>query len=184
VVGIEAGATVMSSNGGQTWTRHLRGALRDCHTLTFHATRGECLYAGGGAVTRWGGSAFSRDAGQTWARTRAGLDRFYGWAVAADPVLPEVWYLSAAPGPFKAHSKDNAQACIFRNDGTRWRRLTGGLPQPLDHMPYALLTERGAAGHIFAGLSNGDIWQSADYGEQWTQLPINLGRIERSLVML
>jgi photosystem II stability/assembly factor-like uncharacterized protein len=184
VVGIEAGATVLSSDGGRSWTGHRSGALRDCHTVTFHATQGDWVYASGGGVARWGTSAFSRDAGQTWASIRVGLDRSYGWAVAADPVQPGMWYVSAAPDAFKAHSKSNAQAFIFRNEGTSWRQLAGGLPQPLKHMPYALLTERGAPGQIYAGLSNGDIWQSADYGEQWAQLSFNLGAIERSLVML
>jgi photosystem II stability/assembly factor-like uncharacterized protein len=184
VVGIEAGATVLSSDGGRSWTAHRSGALRDCHTLTFHATQGDWVYAGGGGLGGWGTSACSRDGGRIWARTKAGLDRSYGWAVAADPMRPEMWYLSAAPSAFKAHSQSNAQAYIFRNEGTSWRRLAGGLPQPLDHMPYALLTERGAPGQLYAGLSNGDIWQSFDYGEQWAQLPLTLGRIERSLVML
>jgi photosystem II stability/assembly factor-like uncharacterized protein len=184
VVGIEAGATVLTRDGGQTWTRHRRGALRDCHTLTFHATQGEWIYAAGGGVGRWGTSAVSRNGGQTWTQTRVGLDRAYGWAVAADPVQPDVWYVSAAPGPSKAHSENNAQACLYRNEGNRWRSLTGGLPVPLDHMPYALLTERNAPGHIYAGLSNGDIWHSANYGEAWAQLPVNLGRIGRSLIKL
>jgi photosystem II stability/assembly factor-like uncharacterized protein len=184
VVGIEAGATVLSSDGGRSWTPHRRGALRDCHTLTFHATQDDWVYASGGGLAGWGTGAFSRDGGRTWAKSRAGLDRSYGWSVAADPERPEVWYLSAAPSAFKAHSQNNAQAGIFRNEGTSWRRLAGGLPQPLDHMPYALLTERGAPGQLYAGLSNGDIWQSFDYGEQWAQLPLSLGRIERSLVML
>jgi hypothetical protein len=48
-------------------------------------------------------------------------------------------------------------------------------------MPYALLTDPGAPGHIYAGLSNGDIWHSGDYGERWEQLPLSLGRIERPL---
>jgi hypothetical protein len=99
-------------------------------------------------------------------------------------VQPEVWYLSAAPGPFKAHSKGQAQAGIFRNERMRWRCLAGGLPQPLNDMPYALLTERGAPGRLYAGLSNGDIWQSDDYGNHWTQLPVCLGGIERAAVML
>jgi len=184
VVGIEAGATVLSDDGGQTWSGHRSGALRDCHTLMFHATQGDWLYAGGGGVAGWGACAFSRDGGRTWVSGRAGLDRSYGWAVAADPQRPEVWYLTAAPGAFKAHSENNAQACIFRNEGMSWRRLAGGLPQPLDHMPYALLTERTAPGQIYAGLSNGDIWQSANYGEHWAQLPVSLGRIERALIML
>lgn len=184
VVGIEAGATVLSVDGGQSWTRHQRGALRDCHTLMFHATQGAWAYAGGGGVRGWGTNAVSRDAGQTWARIGRGLDRAYGWAVAADPLRPEVWYLSAAPGPAQAHGDTNARAGIFRNEGTHWQKLSGGLPQPLGHMPYALCTDRNAPGHIYAGLSNGEIWHSADYGEQWAQLPVTLGRVQRSLVML
>lgn len=180
-VGIEFGATVLSTDGGQTWTGHRRGSLRDCHSLTFHAARGEWLYEGGGTG---GGHAFSRDGGLTWARTAEGLDRHYGWAVAADPAEPQVWYLAASPGPSKAHSEDNAQAGIFRHDGARWLRLTGGLPQPLNHMPYALLTDPSQPGHVYAGLSNGDVWRSADHGDHWQPLPFNLGCIRRSLVML
>jgi photosystem II stability/assembly factor-like uncharacterized protein len=181
VVGIEYGATVLSRDGGRTWMRHRKGALRDCHSLTFHATRGEWLYEGGGSG---GGNAFSRDGGRTWSSAREGLDRQYGWAVAADPARPEVWYLSASPSPFKAHSGGDAQAFIFRNDGDRWQRLSGGLPQPLDHMPYALLTEQGAPGHLYAGLDNGDIWHTGDNGEHWTKLPVSLGAIQHSLIML
>lgn len=184
VVGIEAGATVLSVDGGASWSGHRRGALRDCHMLTFHATQGAWVYAGGGGVGRWGANAVSRDGGQNWARLGHGLDRAYGWAVAADPLRPEVWYLSAAPGPAQAHSQDNAQAAIFRSDGRQWHRLTGGLPQPLNHMPYALCARCDAPGHLYAGLSNGAIWQSADYGEQWAQLPVTLGSIQRSMIVL
>lgn len=181
VVGIESGATVVSRDGGQSWTRHHKGALRDCHSLIFHATSGAWVYEGGGSG---GGNAFSCDGGRTWAKLRAGLDRHYGWAVAADPGRPEVWYLSASPGAFKAHSAGDAQAGIFRAGGNRWRRLAGGLPEPLAHMPYALLTEPGAPGRLYAGLSNGAIWASGDYGDHWERLPLSLGRIQRALVML
>src|SRR5215203_2138030 len=56
-VGIEYGATVLSRDGGKRWTRHRKGALRDCHALIFHARQGEWLYEGGGSG---GGNAFSR----------------------------------------------------------------------------------------------------------------------------
>jgi photosystem II stability/assembly factor-like uncharacterized protein len=184
VVGIEAGATVVSVDGGASWSGHRRGALRDCHTLTFHATQGAWVYAGGGGVGVWGANAVSRDAGQTWARVGRGLDRAYGWAVAADPLRPEVWYLSAAPDPAHAHGEHNARAAIYRSDGDHWRQLSGGLPQPLASMPYALCTDRDAPGHLYAGLSNGAIWHSADYGERWAQLPVTLGGIQRSMVVL
>jgi photosystem II stability/assembly factor-like uncharacterized protein len=180
VVGIEFGATVLSRDGGKSWTRHRKRSLRDCHSLIFHATNGDWLYEGGGTG---GGNAFSRDGGRTWSSPRAGLDRHYGWAVAADPGQPEIWYLAASPGPSKAHSQSNAQAAIFRNDGTEWRCVKGGLGEPLNYMPYALLTDPAAPGHIYAGLSNGDIMHSNDYGDHWRQLPFNIGGIHQTLVM-
>lgn len=181
VVGIEFGATLLSSDGGATWNSHRPGSLRDCHSLYAHPVDGNWVYEGGGTG---GGASFSRDGGLTWTRPREGLDRHYGWAVTADPVDPTVWYVSVSPGPSKAHGGTDAQACIFRHDGKVWQRLAGGLPQPLAHMPYALLAEPGIAGSLYAGLSNGEIWHSADHGERWEQLPVRLGSIHRALVMV
>jgi hypothetical protein len=180
VAGIEAGAVVRSQDGGKTWNNHCRGAVRDCHTIIFHATNGEWAYEGGGT-----GPAYSRDGGQTWRQPKDGLDRRYCWAVAADPAHPEVWYVSASPGPLKAHSRDNAQAHIFRSvGGAPWEKLSGGLPQPLNCMPYALTTDPSAPGQVFAGLSNGDVWFSKDYGDHWKVLPFNLSGIHTALLLI
>lgn len=182
VVGVELGSVVRSTDGGKTWQDHRKGALRDCHSLKFHATDGDWVYEGGGTGA---GAAFSRDAGNTWTQSRQGLDRHYGWAAAADPARPEVMYVSLSPGPMKAHSTDNAQAYIFRSiGGSTWEKLSGGLPQPLNHMPYALLTDPDVPGHLYAGLSSGDVWHTADYGDHWQQLPLNLGNVWTSMVML
>ena len=146
VVGIELGSVVRSTDGGKTWQDHRKGALRDCHSISFHATNGDWVYEGGGTGA---GAAFSRDSGNTWIQSSQGLDRHYGWAATADPVRPEVMYVSLSPNPMKAHSTDNAQAYIFRSmDGSIWKKLGGGLPQPLNHMPYALLTDFDASGHL------------------------------------
>lgn len=180
LAGIEAGAVVISQDGGRTWSDHRPGAVRDCHTLTFHASNGEWAYEGGGS-----GPAYSRDGGKTWRQPREGLDRRYCWAVAADPGHPEVWYVSASLSPYKAHSQENAQAHIFRSvGGAPWEKLSGGLPQPINFMPYALITDRTASGHLYAGLSNGDVWFSENYGDHWEKLPLNLGGIHSSLIML
>ncbi len=182
LAGIEFGAVVRSTDKGHTWQDHRRGALRDCHSIRFHSTNGDWVYEGGGTGA---GTAFSRDAGNTWTQARQGLDRHYGWAAAADPARPDIMYVSVSPGPMKAHSTDNAQAYIFRSmDGSAWEKLNGGLPQPLPHMPYVLLTDPAAPGHLYAGLSNGDVWHTTNYGDDWRQLPVNLGSIFTAMIML
>lgn len=182
LAGIEAGAVVRSEDGGKSWSRHRPGALRDCHTLIFHHADGNYAYEGGGTG---GGVAISRDAGRSWQKVGASLDRHYGWAVAADPDQPSIWYTSVAPGPSKAHVDGRAEAYIFRKRGSEpWRKLAGGLPQPLTSMPYALLTDPTAPGHLYAGLSNGDVWYSKDYGDGWERLPVNVRAIHQSMLLL
>jgi hypothetical protein len=112
--------------------------------------------------------------------------------VAADPARPEIWYLSASGmpnllrGEFNppAHVDGQANASIFRSvGGAAWEQLSGGLPEPLDYMAYGLITDPDAPGHLYAGLSNGEIWESTNYGDRWQCLPVNLGRIH-TLVMI
>lgn len=190
IAGVELGAVLRSTDGGESWQGHLKGTSKDCHSLAFHATDGNWAYQGGGG---WP-AAVSRDGGLTWQQPRKGMGwSVYGWAVAADPAQPHIWYVSAAPLaalPWffvfpTAHWDGHAHASIFRatEDG-RWQKLTGGLPQPLDYMAYALLTDPACPGHLYAGLSNGDVWHTEDFGESWCQLPFNLGCIARDLIML
>src|SRR6266508_6630004 len=154
VVGVEAGAMVRSKDGGETWSGHRPGAVRDCHSIAFHATSGDWVYEGGGT-----GAGVSQDDGTTWQQPRAGLDRRYCWACAADPARPDVWYVSAAllftptnPLVPTAHVDGKANASIFRRIGSEpWRKLAGGLPQPLSYMAYVLLTDPAAPGHLYAG---------------------------------
>ncbi len=177
VAGIEAGALVVSEDGGRSWSGHRRGASRDCHALSFHPHDGAWAYEGGGT-----GPALSRDGGRSWRKQLAGLDRRYCWAVAADPEEPAVWYVSAAPGARKAHGSESAEARIFRSGPRRWEALGGGLPDPLPSMPYGLAAP--AAGEVYALLGSGEAWRSLDHGTTWTRLPVDLGSGARALAVL
>lgn len=187
LAGIEAGAVLRSEDGGRTWSDHRLRADRDCHALTFHATDGLWAYEAGG-----GGPAFSRDGGRTWRHAAAGLEGRYSMACAADPERPEVWYVSASPligwprfwqMPV-AHVDGHAHASLYRSSGgADWERLTGGLPQPLDHMAYGLATDPGRPGRIYAGLANGEVWWSEDHGDSWSRLPVDLGGVRRAFLV-
>jgi hypothetical protein len=51
-------------------------------------------------------------------------------------------------------------------------------------MPYALLTDPAAPGHVYAGLGNGAVWQSHDHGDTWRRLPFTLDGIRHTLLLL
>lgn len=180
VAGMEAGAVVRTLDGGRSWSNHLAGACRDCHSLHFHPGGRHVYEGGGGAMAP--GVAISADQGATWDRPAEGLDMKYGWAVAADPGATEQVYITLSPGPMKAHSHSDARAGIFRRDGAGpWRKLQGGLPEPLDHMPYALVTHASSPGYLLAGLSNGDLWESDDSGDSWSRMEISFSGVHRAL---
>jgi hypothetical protein len=104
-------------------------------------------------------------------------------ACAADPERPEVWYVSVAPSPWKAFG-ESAEAYLYRAAGGAGWQPIGWEPHPLRQMPVALVTDPAAAGHLYAGVTGGDVWHTTDYGDTWHKLPFNLKGIWISLVTL
>lgn len=180
LAGIEFGAVVRSEDGGLTWSRHRRGALRDCHSLKFHARNGNWVYEAGGTG---GGASFSRDGGRTFQKAKRGLAKSYGIVCAADPAKPEIWYVCVAPSPFNAFG-DNPKIYLYRSTGGAGWQPIGWQPHPLPEAPTALVTVPGAPGHLYAGLHSGDVWHTADYGDSWEKMPFNLKSIWLSMLVL
>jgi photosystem II stability/assembly factor-like uncharacterized protein len=166
LVGIELGGLMRSTDRGETWQDHRPGAQPDVHSLTWHPTVPGRAYEAGG-----GGSAWSDDAGETWHPADEGRDRNYTWSVAVDGSDPDLWYVSASTGPYAAHGGRDPQAEIYRRRGEEpWHALAGGLPEPIPAMPYALVA---ADGRLFAGLADGQIWESGDRGDSWHELAVD-----------
>ena len=163
----EAGAVLLSEDGGRTWADHRPDADRDPHALAWHPTALGRAYEAGG-----GGPAWSHDGGRSWQRVDAGRDRHYTWGLATHPDDPDRWWVSASPGPFQAHGRGTAQARIYRFEGAAWRAVT----DVLDAFPYALLMNNGA---LFAGLGDGRLLRSDDAGDTWVEVNVGGHRLQR-----
>ncbi|MFB6206301.1 MAG: WD40/YVTN/BNR-like repeat-containing protein [Haloglomus sp.] len=147
-VGIEAGAFVLSDDGGEpdgagrpssdghagsersaAWTDRPPGSRRDNHTLATHPDAPDRVYAAAGD-----GYAQSADAGATWNHPTDGLQHGYVWGLAVDPADPDRVYVSAARGAHAAHYSGRADAHVYRREGDGpWQRFDGdelgdGLP--------------------------------------------------------
>jgi photosystem II stability/assembly factor-like uncharacterized protein len=175
LAGIELGGLMRSTDGGETWEDHRPGAQRDVHSLAWHPQAAGFAYEAGG-----GGAAWSEDAGESWRPADEGRDRHYTWSVAVDPDDPGLWYVSASTGPFRAHRRGDPQARIYRRANGSWQALAGGLPDPFPAMPYALLANEG---RLFAGLANGELWESGDRGDTWERCQLH-GDVLPGLVAL
>jgi hypothetical protein len=175
LVGIELGGLMRTHDGGASFSDHRPGAVRDVHCLAWHPSEPGRAYEAGG-----GGAAWSSDWGESWQAADDGRDRHYVWALAVDPDEPGHWFVSASPGPYAAHGRGSAQAFVYRFEGGSWRALGGGLPEPLDSLPYALRVEDGC---LYAGLGDGRLYESRDRGDSWREVPIDGARPERIVAL-
>jgi hypothetical protein len=177
LAGIEFGAVVLSTDGGLTWSRHRRGSLRDCHSLSFHQRDASYVYEAGG-----GGLSMSQDGGHSWQKQNRGVAKRYGITCAADPEDPQIWYGCVGSSPGNAFGSDPS-VYLYRRHGNDWQPI-GWQPHPLNETPTVLLTVPGEAGHLYAGLQRGSVMHSSDYGETWRRLPLNLEGIWLHMLVL
>jgi photosystem II stability/assembly factor-like uncharacterized protein len=178
VAGVELGGVFRSTDGGLTWSRHVKHTLRDCHALMFHHADGNFVYEAGGTG---GGAAISTDGGVTWEKRREGLAYHYGVVCAADAVDPSIWYVCVGQSPGKVHGPD-PEAFLYRSSNDSSWEPIGWQDHPLVETPTALTTTERRIGELFAGLRNGDVWHSADRGDTWRKMPFNLTGMGSSLV--
>jgi photosystem II stability/assembly factor-like uncharacterized protein len=154
-VGIEAGALLYTTDGGDTWTERPPGARRDNHTLAVHPAAPERVYSAAGD-----GYAESTDRGESWAHPQSGLDHRYVWGVAVDPGDPDRVLVSAATGAGSAH-RTPGDAHLYRLAGDReagddpaWERIDdAGVP-----------TGEGALRCVLTAAGPGEFYACNDHG--------------------
>ena len=133
-VAVEAGAFVLSTDGGETWEERPEGARYDNHTVATHPDVPERVYSAAGD-----GYAESFDRGESWHHSQAGLDHRYVWGLAVAPTDPDEVLVSAASGARSAHDPEGTSYVYRRrvdaSDGqdpaeSPWERAMEGLPGP------------------------------------------------------
>ncbi|WP_339102515.1 hypothetical protein [Haloterrigena salinisoli] len=161
-VGIEAGAFVLSPDGGETWRERPEGSRRDNHTLATHADREGRIYTAAGD-----GYAVSDDGGDSWRRPQDGLEHTYCWGLAVDPADPDAVIVSSASGARTAHTAERADSHVYRRVGDEsWERLEDrGLPTG-EGVVRAVFETTGEDGVVYA-LNNWGLFRSEDFGDSW-----------------
>lgn len=162
-VGIEAGALLLTTDGGRTWIERPDGSRYDNHQLATHPTAAGRVYSAAGD-----GYAESTDYGESWSHPQAGLEHRYVWSVAVDPAEPDTVLVSAASGAYAAHSQPAESYVYRRTAGSEWRR-TDGLPTG-DGVTRAVLSPAGPA--TFVAANNRGVFRTADAGETWSEVDI------------
>ncbi len=161
VAGIELGGVVRSPDRGESWQDQRPGAYADCHAMAAHAAAPQKLYEAAG-----GGFAESADSGESWAAADEGIKHRYVWGLAVDIEDPALLYVSAAPGPGRAHGSGFSDAAIYRRRESRWEPVAEGLAG----FPYALAADPETPDALYAGFGDGTILHSTDAGTSWDEV--------------
>jgi len=162
-VGIEAGALVVTDDGGETWTERPEGSRRDNHQLATQSGAVGRVYSAAGD-----GYAESSDHGRTWDQPQAGLDHRYCWSVAVDPADPDLRVLSAASSASRAHRTGTAESYVYRKHGDDpWEVAMDGLPEPAGFRRPVLAS---AGPGTFLAAADDGLYRSEDAGRSWDRV--------------
>lgn len=185
-VGIEAGAFVVTPDGGETWIDRPEGSRRDTHTIGTHPDAPDRVYVAAGD-----GYAESDDRGASFAVPSTGLDHGYVWGLAVDPSDPDRVLVSAASGATAAHRR--GEAYLYRKgnpDATGlggecgWERLDDrGIPTG-DGTYRAVLAAGTDTGEIWA-LTDRGLYRTTDCGDSFRGVAVDLpSKIPRALAVV
>lgn len=184
-VAISAAGAFRSDDGGDSWRSITRGLhslyipdptaeIGHCvHRIAMHPARPEVLY-----MQKHWDVMRSDNRGDLWHEVSGNLPSDFGFPIAVHAHEPETIYVV----PIKSdseHYPPEGKLRVYRSraGGDEWEPLTQGLPQKdcyvnvlRDAMAVDTLDECG----VYFGTSGGQIYCSADSGDNWSAIARNL----------
>jgi photosystem II stability/assembly factor-like uncharacterized protein len=123
----------------------------------------------------------SDDGGHSWSEITDGLPSEFGFAAAAHPHDRDAFYvIPLDPGHARCMPEGRAAVWRTRDGGETWHELTRGLPQQHAHLGVlraAMTIDNYDVPGLYFGTSTGQLFASADEGENWSEIADHLPAI-------
>jgi photosystem II stability/assembly factor-like uncharacterized protein len=180
---LQVGSILKSTNRGASWKLIEKGFDSDVHTIVIDPTRTDTvLIATGGHDARQeqapGRALYkSADGGESWAAVGMEFSQEYSVPLAMDPRNSKVLFSALADGnPGQWRRPSGADSVMIRttDGGSTWKQLTKGLEGVDVAFPAAFAFDEDVPEHLYTALNTGKLLASADNGDSWTVVEVNL----------
>jgi photosystem II stability/assembly factor-like uncharacterized protein len=187
-IAISAAGVFRTDDGGKSWKAINQGLRSNyipdpdaevghcVHRIAMHPSRPDVLF-----MQKHWDVMRSDDAGENWYEISGNLPTDFGFVVDVHAHEPETVYVV----PIKSdseHYPPEGKLRVYRSrsGGNEWEALTNGLPQKdVYHnvLRDAMAVDKLDSCGIYFGTTGGQVYASADAGDNWTSIVRNLPRV-------
>ncbi|OZM70933.1 glycosyl hydrolase [Amycolatopsis antarctica] len=184
-VAMSTGGVYRTADGGASWQARNKGIgagflpdeepeFGQCvHKVAMNPAQPERYF-----LQNHGGVYRSDDDADTWTSIADGLPADFGFPVVVHPHKPEVVYNFPLQADVHRFTPD-ARCRVYRSEdaGKSWNALGRGLPEDGFYsvvLRDAMCTDDAETAGVYFGTRSGEVWASADEGENWASVARNL----------
>jgi photosystem II stability/assembly factor-like uncharacterized protein len=181
VVAISAAGVFRTEDGGATWHPSNRGLQSEgipdadaevghcVHHLAMHPSRPDVLY-----MQKHWDVMRSEDGGKSWEEVSGNLPSDFGFPIEVHPHEPDTVYVVPITSDAE-HFPPDGKLRVYRSrtGGGEWQELTDGLPQAhcyVNVLRDAMSVDSLDPAGIYFGTTGGQVYASADSGDNWTAI--------------
>jgi photosystem II stability/assembly factor-like uncharacterized protein len=187
-VAISAAGAFRSDDGGESW-RVATGGLSSnflpepqapighcVHKLAMHPSRPDTLF-----MQKHWDVCRSDDAGESWQEVSGNLPSDFGFPIAVHAHEPDTIYVVPILSDTE-HYPPEGKLRVYRSrsGGFEWEGLTRGLPQRdcyVDVLRDCMAVDSLESCGIYIGTTGGQIYASANEGDDWMEIASHLPRV-------